>query len=426
MGRDGGDHRQSRAAAGMTPARLPDAEWQHHDGLKRILAALEDVFGGPRYVGGAVRDTLLGLPVSDVDIATALLPKEVINRLEAAGIKAIPTGIEHGTVTAAVDGKNYEITTLRRDVATDGRRATVAFATDWQEDASRRDFTINALYADPKSGQVFDYFDGLSDLEARRLRFIGDAHQRIAEDFLRILRYFRFLARYGGGQIDADAIAACATGAHGLTALSRERIAQELTRILGLQNPVASVRLMIANAIFTPFLPELSRSAADDLLNLVEREAQYAQPVSLPARFLALLTRDSVAADKVAARLKLSNKLREGFAQRLRAGVPTAINVRAIAYRADIDTARDAVMLYAVDTDVPECLARLEQWDIPSLVIKGGELIVMGLPAGPLVAKTLQAIETSWITEDFPDAARQRELATEMVNAVLADLNQSN
>jgi poly(A) polymerase len=426
MGRDGGDHRQSRAAAGMTPARLPDAEWQHHDGLKRILAALEDVFGGPRYVGGAVRDTLLGLPVSDVDIATALLPKEVINRLEAAGIKAIPTGIEHGTVTAAVDGKNYEITTLRRDVATDGRRATVAFATDWQEDASRRDFTINALYADPKSGQVFDYFDGLSDLEARRLRFIGDAHQRIAEDFLRILRYFRFLARYGGGQIDADAIAACATGAHGLTALSRERIAQELTRILGLKNPVASVRLMIANGIFTPFLPELSGNAADDLRHLVEREAEFAQPVSLPARFLALLTRDSVAADKVAARLKLSNKMREGFALRLRAGVPTAINVRAIAYRADIDTARDAVMLYAVDTDVPECLARLEQWDIPTLVIKGGELIAMGLPAGPLVAKTLQAIEAAWIEENFPDAARQREMATQMVNAVLADLNQSN
>ena len=419
MGRDGGDHRQSRAAAGMTPARLPDAEWQHHDGLKRILAALEDVFGGPRYVGGAVRDTLLGLPVSDVDIATALLPNEVINRLEAARIKAIPTGIEHGTVTAAVDGKNYEITTLRRDVATDGRRATVAFATDWQEDASRRDFTINALYADPKSGEVFDYFDGLSDLEARRLRFIGDAHQRIAEDFLRILRYFRFLARYGGGQIDADAIAACATGAHGLTALSRERIAQELTRILGLQNPVASVRLMIANGIFTPFLPELSGSAADDLLHLVEREAQFAQSVSLPARFLALLTRDSVAADKVAARLKLSNKLREGFAQRLRAGMPTPFNVRAIAYRADIDTARDAVMLYAVDADVPECLARLEKWDVPSLVIKGGELIVMGLPAGPLVAKTLQALEDAWIEEDFPDAARQRALATQMVDAAL-------
>jgi poly(A) polymerase len=423
MGRDGGDHRQSGAATGMTPVRLPDADWQHADGLKCVLAALDDVYGGPRYVGGAVRDTLLGLPVSDVDIATALLPDEVINRLEAAGIKAIPTGIEHGTVTAAVAGKNYEITTLRRDVATDGRRATVAFATDWQEDASRRDFTINALYAAPKSGEVFDYFEGLSDLDARRLRFIGDANQRIAEDFLRILRYFRFLARYGGGQIDGDAIQACAAGAHGLTALSRERIAQELTRILGLKNPVASVDLMIDNGIFTPFLPELASDAAKKLLHLVEREAQFAQPVSLPARFLALLTRDSVAADKVAARLKLSSKMREGFAQRLRAGVPTPFNVRAIAYRADIDTARDAVMLYADDAAVQECLVRLEQWDIPTLSIKGGELIVMGLPAGPVVAKTLQAIETSWVAEDFPDAARQRELAVQAVNAVLSGLD---
>lgn len=426
MGRDGRDHRQSRAATGMTPVRLPDAEWQHNDGLKSVLAALGDAYGGPRYVGGAVRDTLLDLPVSDVDIATALLPDEVINRLEAAGIKAIPTGIEHGTVTAAVAGKNYEITTLRRDVATDGRRATVAFATDWREDAARRDFTINALYADPQNGEVFDYFDGLSDLEARRLRFIGDANQRIAEDFLRILRYFRFLARYGGGQIDADAIAACATGAHGLTALSRERIAQELTRILALKNPVASVELMIRNGIFTPFLPELSGSAADDLQHLIERETQCAQPVSLPARFLALLTRDAAAVDKVAARLKLSNKMREGFAQRLRAGLPTPFNVRAIAYRADIDTARDAVMLYAVDVDVQECLARLEQWDIPTLSVRGGELIGMGLPAGPLIAKTLQAIEAAWINEDFPDAARQRELAEQAVNAVFVGFNQSN
>jgi poly(A) polymerase len=190
-----------------------------------------------------------------------------------------------------------------------------------------------------------------------------------------------------------------------------------------LKDPVASVALMIANGIFTPFLPELSASAANDLQRLVEREAQYAQPVSLPARFLALLTRDIVAVDKVAARLKLSNKMREGFGYRLRAGVPTPFNVRAIAYRADIETARDAVMLYAVDADVPECLARLEKWETPTLVIKGGELISMGLPPGPLVAKTLQAIEAAWIQEDFPDAARQRALAVHTVNAALSGLN---
>jgi poly(A) polymerase len=176
---------------------------------------------------------------------------------------------------------------------------------------------------------------------------------------------------------------------------------------------------MITNGIFTPFLPELSSSAANDLQRLVEREAQYAQPASLPARFLALLTRDIVAADNVAARLKLSNKMREGFAQRLHADVPTPFNVRAIAYRADIDTARDTVMLYAGVGEVPECLAQLEQWDIPTMMIKGGELIALGLPAGPLVAKTLQAIEAAWIQEDFPDAARQRELVGQAVDAVL-------
>jgi len=170
----------------MIGTKLPDAEWQHAEGLKKVLAVLGDAYGGPRYVGGAVRDTLLGLPVADIDIATALEPMDVIDRLEAGGIKAIPTGIEHGTVTAAIGGKNYEITTLRRDVATDGRRATVAFATDWREDAARRDFTINALYADAKGGNIFDYFNGLEDLKAGRLRFIGDANERIAEDFLRI------------------------------------------------------------------------------------------------------------------------------------------------------------------------------------------------------------------------------------------------
>ncbi|MFN3618930.1 CCA tRNA nucleotidyltransferase [Sphingorhabdus sp.] len=400
--------------------RLPDAEWQHRDGLKKVLATLNDFDGGPRYVGGAVRDTLLGLPVSDVDIATTLLPLDVIDRLEAGGIKAIPTGIDHGTVTAAIDGNNYEITTLRRDVATDGRRATVAFSTDWQEDAARRDFTINALYADPESGEIFDYFNGLADLAAQKLRFIGDANQRIAEDFLRILRYFRFLARYGRGELDAEAVVACAKGAHGLTALSRERIAQELTRILGLIDPVASVELMISNGIFSPFLPELSDSAANDLRRLVTREAQCGQPISLPARYLTLLTCDAAAVDKVAARLKLSNRMREGFARRLAAPAPKPHNVRKIAYRADIETARDVTMLYACDSDVQQCLLRLEQWKSPTLSIKGGALIAMGLPAGPLVAKTLRAIETVWISEDFPDAERQHDIAVQNVKAALS------
>ncbi len=405
--------------------RLPDAQWRHAEGLEKLLALLQDDHGGPRYVGGAVRDSLLGMPVSDVDIATALLPREVIDRLEAGGVKAIPTGIEHGTVTAAVDGKNYEITTLRRDVATDGRRAVVAFSTDWREDASRRDFTINALYADPKSGEIFDYFGGLNDLEAGKLHFIGDAKERIAEDFLRILRYFRFLARYGSGQLDREAIAACANGAYGLTALSRERIAQELSRLLSLKDPVASIELMITNGIFTPFLPEISGTAIADLRRLVRREQQFYQSVSLPARFLALLTHDPVSVDKVAARLKLSNKLRESLARRLQAPEPEPENIRAIAYQADTDVARDVILLFGADQNVPSCLERLEHWEMPTLAIKGGMLIEMGLPAGPLVAKSLQAVETAWIEEDFPPEGRQRELASQAINIALSAIRKA-
>lgn len=405
--------------------RLPDAHWQHAAGLEKVLTLLQDHHGGPRYVGGAVRDSLLGIPVSDVDIATTLLPRDVIDRLEAGGVKAVPTGIEHGTITAAVDGKNYEITTLRRDVATDGRRATVAFSTDWREDASRRDFTINALYADPKSGEIFDYFGGLNDLETGRLRFIGDADQRIAEDFLRILRYFRFLARYGRGQIDGVALAACAKGAYGLTALSRERIAQELSRLLSLKDPVASIELMITNGIFATFLPEISGTASADLRRLVRREQQFDQSVSLPARFLALLTRDPICVDKVAARLKLSNKLREGLARRLQAPGPTPKNIRAIAYRADEDVARDVILLFGTDHDVPSCLEQLDHWEMPTLSIKGGALIEMGLPAGPLVAQSLQAVETAWIEEGFPPETRQRELAIQAINTALSAIRKA-
>jgi poly(A) polymerase len=404
----------------MNNARLPDAPWQHVAGLRIVLAALHDTHGGPRYVGGAVRDTLLGLTVADVDIATTLLPQNVIDRLEAANVKAIPTGIDHGTITAAIDGKNYEITTLRRDVATDGRRAIVAFSEDWREDAARRDFTINALYADPDTCEIFDYFGGRRDLEDGVLRFIGEPAERIAEDFLRILRYFRFLARYGSGPLNQDALEACEQGAHGLTALSRERIAQELARLLSLKDPVQSVRLMQQHGIFTPFLPELATDAADRLEHLVAREQLYDVPTSLASRFLAILKADPASVDKVAARLKLSNKMRESMARRMQSPAPNSGNIRAIAYRTDAETARDVAMLFASDDLLGECIAKLSNWAAPMLAIKGGELIQMGLPAGPLVAKTLQAIEEQWIAEDFPATDRLQLLATEAVAAALS------
>ena len=195
--------------------KLDVQKWRKRRGTKRLLAALGADQGLTRYVGGAVRDDLLGLPVSDIDLATRLRPDEVVARLEAAKIKAVPTGIDHGTVTAVSDGHPFEITTLRRDVSTDGRRAVVDFTDDWEQDAARRDFTINALSADPLTGELFDYFGGLEDLKTRHVRFIGDPLQRIAEDHLRILRFFRFHARFGSGTLDDAALEACTARGRG-------------------------------------------------------------------------------------------------------------------------------------------------------------------------------------------------------------------
>jgi poly(A) polymerase len=206
-------------------------------GMTKLLAALGAAEGLTRYVGGAVRDDLLDLPVNDVDFATRLRPEQVVERLQSAGLKAVPTGIEHGTITAVSDGHPYEVTTLRRDVETFGRHATVSFTDDWKEDAARRDFTINALTADPLSGEIFDYFEGLDDLAQRRVRFIGDPFDRIAEDHLRILRFFRFHARFGVGAPDSAALDACTARANDLMALSRERIADELLKLLAVDDP---------------------------------------------------------------------------------------------------------------------------------------------------------------------------------------------
>src|SRR5215216_5018897 len=219
LGSDGGDAGQSVAPAPLA-MKLDAKKWRGRRGMARLLDALGASEGLTRYVGGAVRDDLLGLPVSDIDLATRLRPDEVVERLEAVGVKVVPTGIAHGTVTAVSDGLPVEITSLRRDVATDGRRATIAYTDDWQEDAARRDFTINALLADPGDGTIYDYFGGLPDLEERHIRFIGDPLERIAEDHLRILRFFRFHARFDAGEPDAAAIEACTARANDLMGLS--------------------------------------------------------------------------------------------------------------------------------------------------------------------------------------------------------------
>ncbi|MFK7841869.1 MAG: CCA tRNA nucleotidyltransferase [Sphingorhabdus sp.] len=384
--------------------RLPPADWTKRQGLSALIAALDDKV---RYVGGAVRDTLLDLEVKDVDIATPLLPDDVIERLKAASIKVIPTGIAHGTVTAILPDGPVEITTLRRDVSTDGRRATVAFSEDWKEDAARRDFTINALSADPHSREVYDYFGGRDDLEGPHIRFIGSAAERIAEDHLRIMRYFRFLARFGRQQVDDEAFDACTTAAEKLETLSRERVADELLKLLQTEDPRFSVNQMLDAGIFDHIIKEIDGDAGAQISKLVEREQRLAVAPAAIRRLVAMLPKDAHKADVIAKDLKLSKKQQKAIGQRLSSGFTVAADSqatsRSIAYRTSVDAARDTALLFAGESALPDMLSQLKDWQPPTFPLTGGDLIKRGLKPGPVVAKTLATIETAWIAQGFPD-----------------------
>jgi poly(A) polymerase len=387
--------------------RIDAQKWREHRGMARVLDALGAGEGMTRYVGGAVRDDLLHLPFSDVDLATRLLPEEVVERLEAAKIRAVPTGIDHGTITAVSSGHPIEVTSLRRDVATDGRRATIAFTDDWQEDAARRDFTINALSADPRTGEVYDYFGGTDDLIARRVRFIGEPLERIAEDHLRILRFFRFHARFGSGEPDADALAACAARANDLMALSRERIADELLKLLAVSGPSPTVTIMLDHAILRPVLPEIESAALERLDVLVETEERAGIPPDPLRRLASLLPQNGEAAGDIAARLKLSNKARKRLV--CAAGMAVPANAQSFAYFAGLECAIDRLLL----SGEAERAASISQWQSPRLPIAGGVLIERGLEPGPVVAKTLQSIERRWVEEGFPSGSDFERLVTE-------------
>ncbi|HSG55440.1 MAG TPA: CCA tRNA nucleotidyltransferase [Paracoccaceae bacterium] len=384
---------------------LPAADWTRREDLAQLVAALGD--GTLRWVGGAVRDTWLGLeefgPVADIDAATTLRPEDVVARCKAAGIRTVPTGIAHGTVTALLPGGTVEITTLRHDVSTDGRRATVAFASDWREDAARRDFTINALYADPATLEVTDFFGGVADLEQRRVRFIGDARQRIAEDHLRILRYFRFQARFGEA-VDAEAEAACRDMAATLKGLSRERVAMELLTILALPDPVAAITRMAELGVLPMVLPE-ARPAM--LAALLDTERAHGIAPHAMRRMAALLPTDPLVADKVAARFKLSTAQRKYLGHCAAREAADGQNPRALAYRQGTDMARDRLLLGGFNP------SPVIGWDIPQLPLKGGEIVARGVGAGPDVARILRSVESRWIAEGFPDRARVEQLLAE-------------
>jgi poly(A) polymerase len=379
---------------------LPHADWQVRAGLAELAKALGGDRGEARFVGGAVRDTLLGIAVADVDVATAHDPQTVLARLKAAGIRAVPTGLQHGTITAALESGPVEVTTLRRDVATDGRHATVAFTDDWQEDAARRDFTMNALYADMTSGHITDYFDGVADLQAGRVRFIGDPLRRIAEDHLRILRFFRFLARFGDAP-DPDGLAACVARANDLMALSRERVSDELLKLLVARSAVEVVGLMVTQGIFVPVLPEIDGVGVARLARLAAREQACGVAPDPIRRLVALIPADAL--ESVGARLKLSNAQRKRLV--LAAGTDGIGSPRALAYRIGAEGAIDRLLLSG-DEEAAGAIADLCDWVRPQFPLTGGALVARGIGKGPDVARTLRRIEDQWIAEGFPDAAR--------------------
>jgi poly(A) polymerase len=393
-----------------------NAPWNDREGFTALIAAL----GGAeqaRVVGGAVRDTLLEIEVADIDVATRLAPETVVARLEEAGIRAVPTGLAHGTITAVLPSGPVEVTTLRRDVSTDGRHATVAFTDDWREDAARRDFTMNALYADPESGVVFDYFGGLDDLAARRVRFIGDPLKRIAEDHLRILRFFRFLARFGD-EPDAQGLAACAARARDLMALSRERIADELLKLLVARDAVRVVTLMVERDILSPVLPEIDAEGVMRLSRLADNEAAAAVVPHAIRRLAALLPADPAVARDIGARLRLSNIQRK----RLESAAVSddGTDPRAMAYRIGVDPALDRLLLAG------RTVAPLDGWTPPRLPLSGGALVARGLSKGPVVAATLKRIEDRWIREGFPGDDRLAAITDDAVAQALTDDSSRN
>ena len=391
--------------------KLDAAQWRARRGMGSLLKALGADQGLVRYVGGTVRDALLDVDHADIDLATRLLPEEVIDRLRKARIKAVPTGIDHGTVTAVSSGLVAEITTLRRDVSTDGRRATVAFTDEWEEDAARRDFTINALSADPVTGEIYDYFGGLADLADRHVRFIGNPLERIAEDHLRILRFFRFHARFGAGEPDAKALAACVARANDLMALSRERVADELLKLLAIADPVATVRVMLDRKILAPVLPEIPAEAVLALARLVEAERQSGVEPDPLRRLAALLPRDSSLAEKIAVRLRLSNRARRRLA--CAAGDDDRSSPQALAYWVGVECAVDRLLLLGRPDDAKS----IAGWPAPRLPITGGALIGRGLVAGPIVARTLRRIEKAWVDQGFPTGEQLERIVDEALGA---------
>ncbi|MBX9460302.1 MAG: CCA tRNA nucleotidyltransferase [Brevundimonas sp.] len=401
-------------------ARLSDQPWLSASATRAVIDALEAA-GGPgcaRFVGGCVRNALIGQPVADVDIATTLTPDEVDRAIRAAGLKSVPTGIAHGTVTAVAERTPFEITTLRRDVSTDGRNATVAFTDDWAEDAARRDFRLNALYADAE-GQVFDPTgEGVADALAGRIVFVGDPETRIREDFLRILRFFRFQAWYGRGEPDAAALAACQALAPGMTRLSAERVSSELMKLLSAPDPRAAVRAMADAGVLAQILPEAALTPLFD--------AAVEQGGDATARLMMLLPADEAVARSATSRLRFPNAARDrlAFAARALPALDLSMSgrdARAALYRHGPQAVSDAVRRRWAEApdqadDARRLLALTEGWVRPSLPVGGRDVARLGVDPGPETGRLLKAFEEAWIADDFPAEGHAERLAA-LINA---------
>lgn len=395
--------------------RLTDQPWLAASSTRAVMAALEAA-GGPgcaRFVGGCVRNALLGAPVDDIDIATTLKPEDTDRAIRAAGLKAVPTGMAHGTVTAVSERTPFEITTLRRDVSTDGRNATVAFTDDWAEDAARRDFRLNALYADA-DGRVFDPTgQGVADVEAGRIVFVGDAETRITEDYLRILRFFRFFAWYGRGEPDAAALAACRKRAAGMDRLSAERVSKELMKLLAAPDPRPAMTAMDAAGVLGHVLPEAtSRGLFEAAVDL------SGDPV---LRLMTLLPADVEVAKRVSARLRLANAVRDRLMQGATALPSVDLSMseaaaRAMIYRHGDRAVTDSLYRrWARSPDRTEAARRLialaRDWTPPGLPVGGRQIARLGVPPGPETGRLLKAFEEGWIADDFPEEGHAERLA---------------
>jgi poly(A) polymerase/tRNA nucleotidyltransferase (CCA-adding enzyme) len=379
----------SPAGGAETPAlRIQAPHFLADPALGRVLAALP----GARLVGGCVRDTLAGRDVADIDIATPMPPDEVLRALAAAGLKSVPTGLDHGTVTAIAEHRGFEVTTLRRDIRTDGRHAEVAFTDDWRADAARRDFTINAMSMAPAEeggGAVFDYFGGIADLGAGRVRFVGDAATRIAEDYLRVLRFFRFFARYGTQDPDAAAIAAIAAALDGLDRLSGERVWSELKRILAAADPDRAMALMRDTGVLGRILPSTERAAGD---GRDDREWRLSWlPPDPMLRLAALRPGD------VADRLRLSMAERDRLAALLGPPPPQDADDPALR-RLLADTDKDILLGRAWLAGRSAALrARIEGLAVPVFPFQGRDLQAAGLPPGPAMGAMLRDLRAWWL-----------------------------